>query len=125
MPFRPAPSPYNVRVTEMFEQCVGCKWTLHVLAQIRAGVTRPGQLERSAPGLTTKVLNERLTKLVRFGILDKTAYAEVPPRVEYRFTAFGERFVEILDHLDRLERERDGTRSEDVDGERRASRNRR
>ena len=72
-------------VTEIFEQCVGCKWTLHILANIRKGVHRPGQLERTADGLTTKVLNERLVKLVRFGILNKISYPEIPPRVEYRF----------------------------------------
>lgn len=89
-------------VAEMFESCVGCKWTLHLLGEIRRGIARPGQLERSAPGLTTKVMNERLRKLVRFGILEKRDYAETLPRVEYRLTSFGRRFVKILDDIDRL-----------------------
>lgn len=92
-------------VTEIFEKCVGCKWTLHVLGQIRQGVQRPGQLERTADGLTTKVLNERLVKLVRFGLVDKTSHPEVPPRVEYTLTAFGCRFVEILDQIEKLQLE--------------------
>ena len=92
-------------VTEIFEQCIGCKWTLHVLAQIRSGVHRPGKLERTAEGLTTKVLNERLVKLIRFGILDKTIHAEIPPRVEYHFTPFGHRFVEIVDQVESLQQE--------------------
>ena len=50
---------------------------------IRGGVTRPGQLVRTAEGLTTKVLNERLSKLVRYGVLEKISYPEIPPRVEY------------------------------------------
>lgn len=95
-------------VAEMFESCVGCKWTLHILGQIRKGRTRPGQLERSAPGLTTKVLNERLRKLVRFGVLDRTVFAEVPPRTEYGLTPFGRRFVSILDDIDRLRDELGG-----------------
>ncbi len=86
----------------MFEACIGCKWTLHVLGQIRKGVRRPGALERSAPGLTSKVLNERLQKLLRFGIIDKTVYPQTPPRVEYELTAFGQRFVVILDQIDAL-----------------------
>ena len=94
-------------VTEIFEQRVGCKWTLHVLSQIRQGVNRPGQLERTADGLTTKVLNERLVKLVRFGILEKNTYPEVPPRVEYEFTPFGRRFVEIIDQVEKLQQEFD------------------
>ena len=92
-------------MVEIFEQCVGCKWTLHVLGQIRQGVNRPGQLERTAAGLTTKVLNERLVKLVRFGILAKESFAEVPPRVEYQLTPFGNRLLEILDQVDRLQEE--------------------
>ncbi|MGE3563330.1 MAG: winged helix-turn-helix transcriptional regulator [Phycisphaerales bacterium] len=86
----------------MIESIVGCKWSLHVLAQIRCGVNRPGALARSADGLTTKVLNERLNKMLRFGILARHAYPEVPPRVEYSLTPFGERFAEILDAVERL-----------------------
>ena len=92
-------------VTEIFEKCVGCKWTLHVLGQIRLGVCRPGQLERTADGLTTKVLNERLVKLVRFGLLEKTSHPEIPPRVEYTLTPFGNRFVGILDQVEQLQDE--------------------
>lgn len=90
-------------VTEIVEQCLGCKWTLHVLAQIRQGINRPGRLERTAEGLTTKVLNERLAKLVRFGVIEKESYPEVPPRVEYRLTDFGKEFVAVLDQLERLQ----------------------
>lgn len=92
-------------VTEILEKCVGCKWTMHVLAQIRAGVHRPGQLQRTADGLTTKVLNERLAKLTRLRIVERHAFPEVPPRVEYRLTAFGERFLRILDQIDALQEE--------------------
>lgn len=90
----------------MLERCLGCKWTLHILAQIRRGIVRPGQLERTAEGLTTKVMNERLKKLVGFGVIERVSYPEVPPRVEYGLTAFGLRFVAILDEIDRLQRDR-------------------
>ena len=89
-------------LAEILEGCLGCKWTLHVLGQIRGGVNRPGALERSADGLTAKVLAERLVKLVGFGILAKRAFAEVPPRVEYRFTPFGLRVAEVLEELERI-----------------------
>jgi DNA-binding HxlR family transcriptional regulator len=92
-------------VTEMFESCIGCKWTLHVLGQIRKGVNRPGALERSAPGLTAKVLNERLAKLSRFGVIERTSYGEIPPRVEYTLTPFGQRFVKVLDQIEALREE--------------------
>ena len=97
-------------VSDVVENVLGCKWTLHVLAQIRKGVNRPGQLVRSADGLTTKVLNERLAKLVRFGILDKRSFAEIPPRVEYRITAFGRRLNRVLDEVQALQNDVDRDR---------------
>lgn len=88
----------------MVESIIGCKWSVHVLQQVRKGVNRPGQLVRSAPGLTSKVLSERLDKMVRFGIFEKTSYPEVPPRVEYALTRFGRRFLTILDAVESVER---------------------
>ncbi|EMI52509.1 winged helix-turn-helix transcriptional regulator [Rhodopirellula sallentina] len=98
-------SSQDVDVATILQNVLGCKWTLHILAQIRQNVNRPGELVRSADGLTTKVLNERLTKLIRFGILQKTSYPEVPPRVEYELTEFGKRFSNLLDEVDRLQNE--------------------
>lgn len=95
----------TISVAHIIENCIGCKWTLHVLAQVRAGVRRPGRLERSAEGLTAKVLSERLSKLVRFGILEKTSFPEVPPRVEFHLTPFGERLLAIFDQVDQLQQE--------------------
>lgn len=94
----------TVPVARMVEDMVGCKWSLAVLAQIRAGTRRPGEIERAIPGLSQKVMNERLRKLARFGIIDRRVYAEVPPRVEYRLTAFGTRFSRLLDGIERLQR---------------------
>jgi DNA-binding HxlR family transcriptional regulator len=90
-------------VAGMLESIVGCKWSMSVLLAIRAGVHRPGALERACEGISTKVLNERLRKLLSFGILRRVAYPQIPPRVEYRLTAFGRRFVKLLDELRRLQ----------------------
>lgn len=87
----------------MVENIVGCKWSVAVLGLVRKGVHRPGAMEHAIDGLTAKVLNERLRKLVRYGILDKVSYAELPPRVEYRLTEFGARFTSILDQIDALQ----------------------
>ena len=94
-------------VARMVEDIVGCKWSLAVLAAVRDGVSRPGAMEHAIEGLSKKVLNERLSKLVRFGILEKQAYPELPPRVEYRFTSFGDKFLGVLDGIDALQREID------------------
>jgi DNA-binding HxlR family transcriptional regulator len=91
--------------SRMVEDIVGCKWSLAVLGAVRGGVVRPGAIEHAIDGLSKKVLNERLAKLVRFGILAKTSYAELPPRVEYALTPFGEKFCGLLDGIDALQRE--------------------
>jgi DNA-binding HxlR family transcriptional regulator len=101
----PMPSP--PAVARMVEDIVGCKWSLAVLAAVRGGVCRPGALEHAIDGLSKKVLNERLSKLVRFGILEKQVYAELPPRVEYRLTAFGSKFCGVLDGIEALQKELD------------------
>ncbi|MEM1060818.1 MAG: helix-turn-helix domain-containing protein [Planctomycetota bacterium] len=90
-------------VAQILEGCLGCKWTLHVLGQIRLGVHRPGRLEQTADGLTGKVLNERLAKLRRFGMISRTDFGETPPRVEYRLTDFGEKVAGLLDQIEELE----------------------
>ncbi|MBC8101572.1 MAG: winged helix-turn-helix transcriptional regulator [Cytophagales bacterium] len=90
----------------MVEEVLKCKWALSILSAVREGTCRPGAIERSLAGLTTKVMNERLVKLVRFGVLERLSYPEVPPRVEYRLTPFGERFSVVLDAIASLEQER-------------------
>ena len=91
------------RVARMVEDIVGCKWSLCVLDLVNRGIVRPGAMQKSIRGLSTKVLNERLRKLTRFGILSRQVYAEVPPRVEYELTPFGRRFARLLDDVDALE----------------------
>ena len=94
---------------EMLEYIVGCKWSIRILILIRQGVNRPGAIARSIDGLTTKVQNDCLNKMVNFNILDKIAYPEVPPRVEYNLTQFGQRFAVILDAIAQLQRELDAS----------------
>jgi DNA-binding HxlR family transcriptional regulator len=93
----------NPSVHQMVESIVGCKWSLTVLSLVRKGVRRPGEMEHAIDGLSGKVLNERLAKLVRFGILDKTSFPEVPPRVEYDLTAFGMHFITLINQIDELQ----------------------
>jgi DNA-binding HxlR family transcriptional regulator len=90
-------------VGRMVETVVGCKWSLTVVDLVERGIRRPGAMERTVEGLTAKVLNDCLRVLVSYGILEKQSYPEVPPRVEYRFTAFGLKFVETFKMLDALE----------------------
>jgi DNA-binding HxlR family transcriptional regulator len=77
------------------------------LTLIRQGVNLPGAITRSVNGLTTKVQGDCLNKMVGFGILERIAYGEIPPRVEYKLTIFGQRLISILDAVSELQQEID------------------
>jgi DNA-binding HxlR family transcriptional regulator len=89
----------------MVETIYGCKWSLTVYQLLASGINRPGEMVRSIEGLTTKVLNECLRKNVEFGIIERIAYNEIPPRVEYVVTPFGTKFIRILDEIEKLQGE--------------------
>lgn len=88
----------------MVETIYGCKWSLTIYSLLRDGINRPGQMVRSVDGLTTKVLNQCLRKNIEFGILCRETFHEIPPRVEYFVTPFGEKFLKILDKIEQLNR---------------------
>ena len=88
----------------MVESIYGCKWSLTVYQLLSNGINRPGAMVRSVEGLTTKVLNECLRRNAKFGILERVSYNEVPPRVEYKVTQFGAKFIRILDELEKLQK---------------------
>ena len=55
------------------------------------GFIAPGQLERFIPGISTKVLTERLRRMLAYGLITRTEYPEFPLRVEYHLTPVGEK----------------------------------
>ena len=81
------------------EDVVGCKWSAAVLAAISRDVTRPGKLERFIPGISTKVLNERLRKLLEHGLISRREFPGKVLRVEYTLTVTGRKLATILDQL--------------------------
>jgi DNA-binding HxlR family transcriptional regulator len=56
------------------------------------------------PGLTTKVQHHYFRRMVELGVLNREVHAEVPPRVEYRLTPFGERLVPLLEQIEQLQK---------------------
>ena len=91
----------------MVQTIYRCKWSLTVFQLLARDIKRPGEMVRSVDGLTTKVLNECLRKNTQFGILKRIAYNEIPPRVEYQVTPFGQKFIRVLDDLEELQKEID------------------
>ncbi|TAJ51789.1 MAG: transcriptional regulator [Nevskiaceae bacterium] len=88
------------------EDVIGCKWSVSVLIAADEGVNRPGAMVRHIPALSTKVLNERLRKLVRYGLLEKRSYPELPPRTEYHLTTFGREVMALVARIRELDRTR-------------------
>ena len=94
----------SVPVASMVENIVRCKWSLRLLQLCADGHTRPSAFLRACPGLSAKVMNERWRKMVRFGIVRRTVFGEKPPiEVKYLLTAFGRRFMGILEEVRRLQ----------------------
>ncbi|HKO89286.1 MAG TPA: helix-turn-helix domain-containing protein [Burkholderiales bacterium] len=85
------------------EDVIGCKWSVSVLQAVGGGINRPGALERSIEGISTKVLSERLRKLSQYGLLEKIVYAESPPRTEYILTTSGRKLVKIIAQIKSLD----------------------
>ena len=96
------------RVDMLLEDVIGCRWTVSVLRAVARGVRRPGALERSIEGISTKVLNDRLRHFTRAGIFERVQFPEIPPRVEYRLTAFGKKFLKLLREVEKLQAELNG-----------------
>ena len=111
-------------VASMVESVVGCKWSVRLLQLSADGHTRPSAFLRACPGLSAKVMNERLRKMMRFGIVRRTVFGDKPPvEVEYVLTPFGRRFMGIIEEVRRLQEavDRDSISESDTERKRRTS----
>lgn len=89
------------------EDVVGCKWSAAVVAALQRDVVRPGQLERYIPGISTKILNERLRKLVAYGLATRVDRSAASLHVEYRLTPTGVKLAHVIEQLHALQKEHD------------------
>ncbi|HWJ85479.1 MAG TPA: helix-turn-helix domain-containing protein [Cellulomonas sp.] len=70
------------------------KWTLLIVSTLQRGRMRFTELQRSIPGISQRMLSLTLRHLERDGLVERTVYAEVPPRVEYALTSSGATLIE-------------------------------
>lgn len=77
------------------------KWTAMIVIALSEGSLRFGQVREAVGGISAKVLSETLRDLERDGIVSRTSYDEMPPRVEYELTALGRTLREPLTALGR------------------------
>jgi DNA-binding HxlR family transcriptional regulator len=78
---------------------IGGKWKPLILWHLGDNVMRFGELQRSLPGVNAKMLTKQLRELEKDGVIKRTLYPEVPPRVEYTITDFGRTLIPILQAL--------------------------
>ncbi len=78
---------------------VGDKWSLLVIATLQGSPRRYTDLQHVVPGISQRMLTLTLRQLGEDGLVSRTAYAEVPPRVEYSLTLLGESFLDVATSL--------------------------
>lgn len=80
-------------------QLIGSKWKLLIMRNLLDRSWRFNELKKSLDGISQKVLTDSLRSMEEDGLITRTVYAEVPPRVEYALSDVGESMRPILDAM--------------------------
>jgi DNA-binding HxlR family transcriptional regulator len=78
---------------------IGGKWKPYVLYHLKQGTLRYGELRRAIGGVSHKVLAQQLKELEADGVIKRVDYGEIPPRVDYSLTKFGQSLALALGSL--------------------------
>ncbi len=99
-PFLPAPVRSTQCAVEVALGVIAGKWKPRILAALSERTRRFRELERWLPQISRKVLVEQLRELEADGMVDRRAYPQIPPRVEYSLSAAGARALPVLHALE-------------------------
>ena len=78
---------------------IGGRWKVLILYQLFQGVKRFSELARALPGITQKMLTQQLREMERDGIVLRTVYPQVPPKVEYSLTPRGQTLRPVVNAM--------------------------
>lgn len=79
---------------------IGGKWKLIILWHlVHSEVMRYGEIKRSLPGITHKMLSQQLKELASDGLVHREEYPQVPPKVEYCLTDLGKSLLPVLQNM--------------------------
>lgn len=79
---------------------IGSKWKLLIMRNLRIRPWRFNELQKNLDGISQKVLTDSLRSMEADGIINRTVFPEVPPRVEYSLSELGESMRPILDSME-------------------------
>ncbi|EUJ47569.1 HxlR family transcriptional regulator [Listeria rocourtiae] len=89
---------YNISVEATLE-VIGGKWKCVILCHLTHGKKRTSELKRLIPSITQKMLTQQLRELEQDGIINRIVYNQVPPKVEYELSEYGQSLESILSAL--------------------------
>ncbi|MEH7093778.1 winged helix-turn-helix transcriptional regulator [Neobacillus vireti] len=89
---------YNISVEATLE-VIGGKWKCVILCHLTHGKKRTSELKRLMPEITQKMLTQQLRELEEDGVINRIVYNQVPPKVEYELSEYGQSLEGILDSL--------------------------
>lgn len=78
---------------------VGDKWSVQIVGLLGDGALRFSELRRSIEGISQRMLTLTLRGLERDGLIDRTVFPEIPPRVEYKLTRLGKTLLDPIQQL--------------------------
>ena len=93
------PKDFSCGFSVMME-IIGGKWKSYLVFLISQGIRRPSDLQRAVPTASPRVLNLQIRELEFHGILKRVIYPELPPKVEYYLTEFGESLIPVVSAMD-------------------------
>jgi len=96
------------RIDDVADECtveaalevIGGKWKLVILRHLLEGTKRFGELDRALPAITPRMLTRQLRELENDGLVLRTVYKQVPPKVEYSLTEIGASLHPLTDQLE-------------------------
>ncbi|WP_150270251.1 winged helix-turn-helix transcriptional regulator [Paenibacillus tepidiphilus] len=92
------PKKYNISVEATLE-VIGGKWKCVILCHLMRGKKRTSELKRLMPSITQKMLTQQLRELEEDGVINRVVYNQVPPKVEYELSEYGQGLEGILNSL--------------------------
>ena len=91
----------NCRAVSDVLQRIGDKWTVYVVGLLSNGPMRFNEIRRAVDGISQRMLTLTLRGLERDGLVTRTVYPTIPPRVDYELTDLGRTLISILAPLGR------------------------